>query len=135
MCQAIKFTINHHPILFRFSDSDPCLPILMRNGNIIILPWGNKGESLGLYPIGATAHIAHIRSVKWQPHRPRSIRIACESFMLLDKEGDEHWFDNQTSNPYIRGIVATEPLDDKVYILMRNRDLLEPDISHEWPVK
>lgn len=135
MCQAIKFTINNHPILFRFSDKNPCLPALTRNGNIVILPWGNQNETLGLYPIGATAHIAHIRSDKWMSHRPKSVRIACEAFMMMDKEGNEHWFDTQKSNPYIRGVVATQPLADKVYVLMRNRDLLEPDISHEWPVK
>lgn len=135
MCLAIKFTINAHPIIFRFRDNYPCLPVLTRNGNIVILPWGNQSETLGIYPIGATAHIAHVSSEKWKSHRPKPIRIACESFMLMDKVGTEHWFDTQRGNHYIRGVAATAPLSDKVYILMRNRDLLEPDISHEWPVK
>ncbi|HEC75295.1 MAG TPA: hypothetical protein ENI26_13140 [Methylophaga aminisulfidivorans] len=135
MCQAIKFTINNHPILFCFSDNNPCLPVLTRNGNIVILPWGNQSQTLGLYPEGATAHIVHVQSDKWKSHQPKSVRIACEAFMMVDQEGNEHWFDTQKSNQYIRGVVATQPLADKVYVLMRNRDLLEPDISHEWPVK
>lgn len=132
MCQAIRFSINNHPIVFSFADAKPCLPLLTPSGHIKIIPWGNQPNSgPPPYPVGNTAYLFDAK-YKWRAFRPNSARIACEAFLMKDAAGVETWF--EISAGYIAGVVATAFDDHRAYILMRNRQLLDPNGYPEWPI-
>lgn len=133
MCQAIKFTINNHQILFSFLDKNPCLPLLMAGNRIMITPWGKQIYSQPVYPVGHTAHMDEVRASNWRQYLPKSARIGCESYMLIDKQSRECWYDLKPGQ-YIKGLVATAFGDDRAYILMRNPEILDPEGHTEWPV-
>ena len=133
MCQAIKFHINDHLITFRFTDLKACLPVRMQNGNIMLVPWGRKEPGHPSYPIGNTAHLDRVRAQQWRHYWPKFVQIACEAYLLMNKEGQEQWYDLKPVQ-YIKGLVATAFGDDRVYILMRNPEILDPEGHTEWPV-
>lgn len=132
MCQAIKFRINNHSIVFNYQDSKPCLPLITPDGHIKIIPWGPlKDSGPPPYPACSTAHIRDVRT-EWRQFQPHSTRIGCEAFLMRDSAGNEKWF--EVPCEYISGVVVTFFGDHRAYILMRQRDLIDPPGHHEWPI-
>ena len=132
MFLAIRFKINGHNIIFSILDPEPCLPLVMTNGHIKIIPWGKvEGSGPPPYPPGKTAFIGDVRS-KWKHYQPRSVRIGCEAFLMRDSSGLEKWYEIKTG--YIAGVVATAFDDHRAYILMRQRELIDPNGHPEWPI-
>lgn len=132
MCQAIKFSINNQTIIFSYQDPNPCLPLLTASGHIKIIPWGRVDSSRPPpYPLGKTAFISDVRS-KWKHFQPRSARIICEAFLMRDSSGKEIWY--EIKQGYIAGVVTTAFDDHRAYILMRQRELIDPQGHPEWPI-
>ena len=132
MCQAIRFSINRHTIIFSYHDPNPCLPLLTTSGHIKIIPWGRvDGSGPPPYPPGKTAILNEVKS-KWKHFQPRSVRIGCEAFLMRDSSGQESWHEIKTG--YIAGVVATAFDDHRAYILMRQRELIDPPGHPEWPI-
>ncbi len=75
MCQAIRFTINDHLITVKLTDSNPCVPVIMRSGNIMLMPWGNPSGLIPLFPPGGTLHRDHVIQGKWKAFEPKPIKI------------------------------------------------------------
>lgn len=132
MCQAIRYKINGHSIIFSFTDPKQCLPLLTTSGHITIIPWGRSDSSVPPpYPLGKTAFIGDVRS-KWKHYQPRSVKIGCEAFLMRDNEGQEKWYEIKPG--YISGVVVTAFDDHRAYVLMRQRELIDPQGYPEWPI-
>jgi hypothetical protein len=132
MCQSIRFKINGQPIVFSFTDPKPCLPLLTIDGHIKIIPWGRvEGSGPPPYPPGKTAFISDVKS-QWKHFKPRSVRIGCEAFLMRDSSGQEKWYEIKSG--YIAGVVATAFDDHRAYVLMRQRELIDPPGHNEWPI-
>ncbi|MBN46283.1 MULTISPECIES: hypothetical protein [unclassified Methylophaga] len=135
MCQAIRFTIHNQSITVNFTDPNPCVPILMRNGNLQIMPWGNPSEIHSFYPPGATIHIDELRMNKFRHHHPRSVSISCNAYMLIDEKNQHRWFElDGKSQQGLKAVTATVIDKDRIYILMRTSELLDQEGFKEWPV-
>lgn len=132
MCQAIRFTINNHPIIFNYSDSKPCLPLITPAGHIKIIPWGRLPDSgPPPYPLGSTVLIREAKT-EWKLYKPYTTRIGCEAFLMIDGEGNETW--HEVKAGHIAGVVVTLFDDHRAYVLMRQRELMDPDGFPEWPI-
>lgn len=51
---------------------------------------------------------------------------------MRDSSGQESWHEIKTG--YIAGVVATAFDDHRAYILMRQRELIDPPGHPEWPI-
>lgn len=135
MCQAIRFTINDHLITVKLTDSNPCVPVIMRSGNIMLMPWGNPDGHIPLYPRDGVLYRDHVLQGKWKAYIPKPIKILCQAYMLLDASGQERWFEStEKHQTCIKGVVASVWGKERAYVLMRQPDLMDRKGFSEWPV-
>lgn len=135
MCQAIRFTIHNQSITVNFADPNPCVPVLMRNGNLQIIPWGNPSKIHSFFPPGSTVHINDLRLDKLRYFHPRAVSILCQAYMLLDENNHERWFDLETQNKHGLKAITTRVNDkDRVYIVVRSAELLDHGGFNQWPI-
>jgi hypothetical protein len=136
MCQAIRFTINDHLITVKLTDSNPCVPVIMRSGNIMLMPWGNPSGLIPLFPPGGTLHRDHVIQGKWKAFEPKPIKILCQSYMLTDSSGNECWINCTDKNQLgIKGATATVWKSERAYILIRQPEILDPIEHTGWPIQ
>lgn len=135
MCQAIRFTIHNQSITVNFADPNPCVPILMRNGNLQIAPWGNPSKIHSFFPPGSTVHINDLRLNKLRHHQPRTVAIICDAYMLLDENNNENWFELDGKSKHgLKATTATVNDKDRVYVVVRSPELLDQEGFKEWPL-
>lgn len=90
MCNAVAWP--GHQI--RFADPDARLPVLTRDNQLIMLPWGvHYDQSSHPYPKGACARLESVREGRWRWLNPRPVRIPVTSFSERSRQDRcNYWF-------------------------------------------
>ena len=82
MCGGVRYTIKKETLRVYFPNPQAQLPILMKDGNISLLPWGRRKEQEGNLPLGGWARLDSINAGKWEYAQPTPVKIAVDAFML-----------------------------------------------------
>lgn len=88
MCGGVRYTINNETVRVYFPNPQAQLPILMKDGNISLLPWGRRKEQEGKLPLGGWARLDSINAGKWEYVQPTPVKIAVDAFMEKDHNKD-----------------------------------------------
>lgn len=89
MCAGIEF--GGRRILW--SDENPQLPMLRKDGSICWGPWGKAfTEARRDIPAGGWARLESIRDGKWKRYHPVSVKIPATAFMEKNAKGEAVWF-------------------------------------------
>ena len=92
MCGGVRYTTNKETVRVYFPNPQAKLPILMRDGNISLMPWGRRKEQEGNLPLGGWARLDSINTGKWEYVHPIPVKIIVDGFMEKDHNKDSHWF-------------------------------------------
>jgi hypothetical protein len=99
------------------------LPILKRDGEIMLMRWGRREKQEGQLPITGWARLDSIYAGRWDKYFPIPVRIPVLRFMEKNYEGVSKWYGLIPSN-CIQGLVAREGNEMRVYVVT-----VEPELS------
>ena len=103
----------------------------MKDGNVILLPWGRRKEQEGKLPPGGWARLESINAGEWDCYHPRPVKIAVDAFMEKDHEKNSHWFDMEPDT-FIQGLHATVNDEARIYVVTIEPDPLKRQIHDRW---
>ena len=133
MCGGVRYTIKNETVRAYFPNPQAKLPILMRDGNISLMPWGRRKEQEGNLPLGGWARLDSINSGKWEYVHPKPVKITVDGFMEKDHNKDSHWF-NLEEGQFIQGLVAHYNDEQRIYVVTVEPDPLTKQMIHDrWP--
>ncbi len=131
MCGGVYFSFNEEELRIYFPNPKAVLPVLRKDGSVVLLPWGRRKEQAGLLPLGGWARLDSIHAGRWDRRFPVPVKLPIKSFMESDIEGSTRWYD-LTKGKFIQGLSAREGNEQRVYVVT-----IEPERSnaeHErWP--
>ncbi len=117
---------------YDFQDAAAVLPVIMKAGPPIVLPWGRRESEDGSLPIGGWASLESIHNGEWDRWFARPVKLPITSFMEKNTKGVKHWFDI-IEGQYIQGLVAREGQERRVYCVCIQADGSEPNDYSRWP--
>lgn len=132
MCGGVRYTIKKETLRVYFPNPRAQLPILMRDGNVSLLPWGRRKEQKGNLPLGGWARLDSINAGKWEYTQPTPVKIAVDAFMEKDHHKDSHWF-NLEDGQFIQGLIAHYNDEKRIYVVTVEPDSLTRQIHDRWP--
>ena len=131
MCGGVQFDFEGRTIKTFFPNPKARLPVLTRQGQTILVPWGRREEQPGRSPQGGWARLESIQLGAWSQYQPKPVKIIVDAFMEKDTEGDSHWFMLKT-NQFIQGLVATDGPFIRLYVVTEDNEQ-SCHTKRRWP--
>ncbi len=131
MCGGAQFHIDGQTIKTYFPNPKARLPVLTRNGEQILVPWGRRENQPGHAPQGGWARLESIKSGIWQRFKPRPVKIIVAAFMEKDSTGDSHWFELDRQQ-FIQGLITTDGSFKRLYVVTEDNPV-SCHKSGRWP--
>ncbi len=131
MCGGVMYSYEDDVLTVYFPNPKAVLPVLKRDGDIELLPWGRRQQQAGFLPMGGWARLESIHQGKWDKYFPTPVKIPLLKFMEKDLEGTSHWFDVM-SGQYVQGLIAHNQTEQRLYVVTIAPDK-EDAIFHRWP--
>ena len=131
MCGGVYFRYGDDVLRMYFPNPKAVLPILKKDGTIILLPWGRRLNQSGNLPMGGWAKQDSIYAGRWDKYFPTPLKIPVLSFMEKDFEGHPHWYD-LNKGQYIQGLLAKDNNELRVYIVTIEPDVEDASIHERW---
>ena len=116
MCCAVEFLLGEKHYKPYFPHPFATLPVLQKNGEVTLLPWGRRQSQPGNLPLGGWARLESIKAQTWQKYFARPVKIPLLSFAEKDIEGKTHWFTLGTGQ-FVQGLIARYDEEVRVYIV------------------
>jgi hypothetical protein len=137
MCAGIEIERDGKVLRVYFPAPRARLPVLVRGGGELLLPWGARGREYGdagriRWPEGGWARLESIRAGRWDRFDPRPARIPARGFMEKDAAGRSHWFALEPGQ-YLQGLVARAGEERRVYLVTVGPPPGFAPIHDRWP--
>ena len=138
MCAAVEIEGQEKAARIYFPVKAATLPVLMRDGSVINLPWGARREESGAngggmrWPEGGWARLESIKSERWLKYDPVPVKIPARGYMEKDDEGRSHWFGLEPGE-YLQGLVARIGDERRVYVVTIATPQVFAHIHDRWP--
>lgn len=131
MCMAVEYLFQEKEYKPFFPNPYATLPVLKKNGEIILLPWGRRESQTGNLPLGGWSRLESIKQGTWQKYFAKPVKLPVLRFAEKDIAGKTHWFD-LGKGQYIQGLVARYDAEARIYIV--TIEPTEPNAIHDrWP--
>lgn len=130
MCHKVIFHYKNKNCHTSFSNENAKLPVLLRNGQVILLPWGRRKNIASSLPLGGLIQLDEIYMGKLDIFFPRPAKLPIKAFSVRDIADQAKWF-HLPCDKWIQGLIAQTNLEKRVYIvtLTPDKDSLFP----KWP--
>ncbi len=132
MCGGVNFEYEGEVLKSFFPNPKAQLPLLKRNGEIMLMGWGRREKQEGKLPTTGWARLDSIYAGRWDKYFPIPVRIPVLRFMEKNYEGVSKWYDLIPSN-CIQGLVAREGNEMRVYVVTVEPELSERDYHDRMP--
>lgn len=131
MCQTIYYREQHRMRKIAFREDHAKIPVQLKKGGIIWLPWGRHQQELGQLPMGGWAPLDAILAGKWDEFMPKPIKIPIEGFDEEDIAGQPHYF-KLVDGQFIQGLLGRVDKELRAYIVTIQPTRRE-SIFGRWP--
>ena len=130
MCHKVVFNYKNQDRQVSFDNFNAKLPILLRNGQAILLPWGRRKDTPSNLPLGGLVQLDDIYMGKLDVYFPRPVKLPIKAFLVRNIEDQAKWF-HLPNDKWIQGLIAQNTMERRVYIvtLTPNEDSIFPT----WP--
>ena len=132
MCGGVHFEHQGEVLKSFFPNPHAQLPLLKRDGQIMLMGWGRRENQEGKLPRTGWARLDSIYAGRWDKYFPIPVRIPVLRFMEKNFEGVSKWYDLIPSN-CIQGLVAREGNETRVYVVTVEPELSERDYHDRMP--
>jgi hypothetical protein len=116
MCQAIFYPEAQSFRKIEFHQPQAKLPVLLKVGGVMWLPWGRHQLQKGQLPLGGWARLNSIVEGKWDSFFPKPVKIPAQGFTEVDFEGQSHYF-KLVKGQAVQGLLARVDQELRVYIV------------------
>ena len=131
MCGAISYEDNGELVNVYFPNPRATLPVLTKQGQWVMLPWGRRKTQTGNLPMGGWARLESIHQGRWNQYFAKPIKLVASAFMEKDIEGVSHWYP-VIQGQYLQGLLARYDNERRVYVVTITPK--RADALHErWP--
>ena len=131
MCGGVYYSFDGEDFRAYFPNPKATLPVRLKDGSLVQLPWGRRKVQAGALPLGGWARLDSIYAGRWDKWFPVPVKLPLKSFMEKDIEGNSHWYD-LTRGKYVQGLVARDGDERRVYVVTVEPEM--PEAVHErWP--
>jgi len=131
MCGGVYYEMGSQEVRLFFPNPQAQLPVLLRSGELTLLPWGRRNNQAGNLPLGGWSRLESIYSGRWDRWFPTPVKLPILHFMEKDFEDIPHWYE-LTKGQWIQGLIARDKHERRIYIVT-----IEPtheDAVHaRWP--
>jgi hypothetical protein len=131
MCGGVFYNHNGQDIRVYFPNPRATLPVMTRNHEVELLPWGRRKEQAGHLPLGGWARLESIYQGRWDKWFPVPVKLPVKQFMEKDIQGNSHWFD-LTPGQFIQGLIARDKYEQRVYVVTVTPEL-DDAVHDRWP--
>lgn len=132
MCGGVHYQFGDEYRRMYFPNPKASLPVLKKDGEVILLPWGRRKKQPGKLPLTGWAKLESIYGGVWDRYFPTPVKIPALSFMEKDFEGASHWYDLQKGQ-FIQGLVAKDGNECRVYVVTLEPEPEDAQIHSRWP--
>jgi putative SOS response-associated peptidase YedK len=138
MCAGVEIEGQEKAARIYFPVTTAMLPVLMKDGSVVNLPWGaRREENAGnggqrRWPEGGWARLESIKAGRWNAYEPVPVKIPARGYMEKDNEGRSHWFKLE-SGEYIQGLVASIGEERRVYVVTIETPPQFAQVHDRWP--
>ncbi len=133
MCGGVQFKHEGQTFKVYFPNPQAVLPVHLKAGGHLLLPWGRRKEEPGALPAGGWARHESILAGKWDRFFPKPVRLDLEAFMEKDNQGKSHWYPLTASNA-VQALVARDGDEQRVYVVTITPELPDQATIHSrWP--
>jgi len=116
MCHAVQYEWQGKTITEYFHYRYAKLPVLQRDGETRLYPWGRHQQELGHLPLGGWATQEQIYRGAWDKFTPIPVKLPISAFMEKDFEERPHWF-TVVSGQFIQGLAARHEAERRIYLV------------------
>lgn len=131
MCGGVSYRYNGDDYRHYFPNPQATLPVQLKNGTLMLLPWGRRKEQAGQLPAGGWARLDSIYAGRWNRYSPTPVKIKVSEFMEKDLERNSHWFDIKPEQ-WIQGLIAHKGGEQRIYVVTVESES-ETAIHNRWP--
>ena len=131
MCGGVFYNHNGQDIRVYFPNPRATLPVMTKNHEVELLPWGRRKEQAGQLPMGGWARLDSIYQGRWDKWFPVPVKLPVKQFMEKDIQGNSHWFD-LTPGQFIQGLIARDKYEQRVYVVTITPELNDA-VHDRWP--
>lgn len=136
MCAGVEISGQDKPARVYFPVATATLPVLKRDGSVVLLRWGAREEdgdaAVGRWPNGGWARLESIKAGRWDAYEPLPVKIPAKGYMEKDGDGHSHWFE-LAEGEYIQGLVAHLGGEQRVYVVTIATPPEHAHIHDRWP--
>lgn len=132
MCGGVRFSTSQGEQQVYFPNPHACLPVRLRDGANLLLPWGRRRQQAGQLPPGGWARLESIYAGKWAAYAPRPVQILVSAYMEKDAAGISHWFDLDSCQ-FVQGLVAHYQQEQRIYVVTQATPPEYVHIHERWP--
>ncbi len=133
MCGGVEYQGKHGEMTrIYFPNPAATLPVKLRSGAILWVPWGRRREQVGRLPQGGWARLDSIHAGKWERHQPRPVIIPALRFMEKDENKNTHWF-KVPAGAGLQGLLAADGDINRVYVVTVETPPEYAYIHDRWP--
>ncbi len=116
MCGGVCYEVDEKTIITYFPNPKALLPVRLKTGESLLMPWGRRKQQPGKLPLGGWAREESLQTGIWDKYFPKPVKISVIKFREKDIEGISHWFD-VTHGQYIQGIIAQDDDERRIYVV------------------
>lgn len=117
MCDKTLFTYQNQLRQVCFGNLNAQLPVVMRNGETTLIPWGRPRHTPSQLPLGATVQLDAIYQGHWDRYFPKPVKLSIKAFSVKDHHHQARWF-HLPSDKWIQGLLVHEYTEIRVYVVI-----------------
>ncbi|RZU45182.1 hypothetical protein EV700_1997 [Fluviicoccus keumensis] len=127
MCSAIE--VNDHIISF---GDHKILPVLLRNGDVRWLRWGERHGVPSPWIAGPCARLDSIQAGKWDRYQPVPVKLPVRRYMERNARNKPYWV-RLNEGEYLQGLAARVGDEVRVYVVTVDTPAAYRHVSDRWP--
>jgi len=128
MCSGIEYQDQ----LYLWKDREVHLPVLLRDGRVTWLPWGERHGTQSAFFQGPCARLESIKTGKWARLSPRPVRIPLTRFMERDHKNTPYWV-KVDDGACLQGLLASSGNERRIYVVTTETPPEFQHVQPRWP--
>lgn len=127
MCQKIIFKQGTQNCQAQFGHPHAKLPVLMRDKEVTLIPWGKQKHISDDLPMGGWIQLDQIYKGNLDFYFPTPVKLPVKAFLVRDKQNNPKWF-HLPIDKWIQGLLIKVAEKKCVYIVTL------PPGENEFPI-
>lgn len=128
MCSGIEYDGQ----LLVWKDPEVALPVLLRDGSIAYVRWGERHGVVSPFYQGPCARLESIQAGKWRKFNPQPVQIPLTKYMERDAKGKPYWV-SVADGEVLQGMIASWAGEQRVYVVTVESPAEFAHIQPRWP--